>query len=225
MQKKQYAIYGSIALVALLIIAGGLLSFSHKTTEEWKAIRDIVLPQFVTVDTRDSVDIIRQPFTEDLDVGIVVATDTRYQFVSQEEMDIWKIDERTLFDQAIRNLNARSQDINVEVAVAGEKDPTAKYVIVELDDGFAAARLLSDGVRRAIARELGDEYVAAIPTRDFLIFWHKDFPLFDAFAKQVELEFEAEEDYPLTPVPLFVGRNGIEAMVKKQPDDADISAQ
>ncbi|MDP7069075.1 MAG: hypothetical protein QF815_00985, partial [Candidatus Peribacteraceae bacterium] len=59
-----------------------------------------------------------------------------------------------------------------------------------------------------------DEYYAAIPTRDFLIVWHKDFPLADAFAGQVQTEYETEQEYPLTPNLFLVNSYGIQPLMK-----------
>ena len=209
MKNKAPIIGGAVAVIIAIGIVIAVVQGS-RGAPEWIAIRDNVLPQFTTTDLKIKESIITRSFSPQIDIGFVVEADTLYQFISQEELDIWKIDEDTLYDTALRNLDKRSQNINVEVAEAAESDPTAMYVIVELDDGFSAVRLLSAGVRKAIAREVGNEYIAAIPTRDFLIFWHKDFPIFDAFAQQVRTEYETEEDYPLTPDLFRVNKYGIQ---------------
>lgn len=209
----------NVILVAItLLIAGtALVSLSTlKANEGWRSVRDDVLVQLMPSTHKDQIDVINRPFITDVDVGVVVDADSKYQFVSSVMLEEWGIDEDALYEQAMNNLNAISRNINVEVAQASETDETAKYVIVELDDGYASARILSEGIRKAISRELGDEYIAAIPTRDFLIFWHKDFVLFDAFASQVQQEFDVEEEYKLTPTLLFVDSNGIQEMLKQE---------
>tara|TARA_Y100000310_G_C20524910_1_gene735527 strand:+ start:194 stop:856 length:663 start_codon:yes stop_codon:yes gene_type:complete len=209
-----------LILVILLIAGAGISMVSvRQSSKEWREVRTRVMPQLVPYYNKEVVPVVTKKFSEHVDIGFVVDADSKYQFIDGELLASWGIDVDTLYDQAIRNLDARSRNIKVEVAEASDTDPTAKYVIVELDDGYAAARILSTGVRKAIARELGDEYVAAIPTRDFLIFWHKDFPLFDAFAKQVEAEYNAEETYKITATPFFVSRTGIEELVKKVQDE------
>ncbi len=216
MLKKHSTTLVLIALLLLIAAAGvGVLSM-RQTSKEWREVRTRVLPQFMPAVNKTLIDVVSRRFSDDIDIGYVVDADTKYQFIDQPLMEQWGVDEAMLYDQALSNLEARSRNINVEVAEPTDKNPTSKYVIVELDDGYAAVRLLSSGVRRAIARELGDEFIAAIPTRDFLIFWHKDFPLFDAFGKQVEVEYNAEEKYKLTRSLFFVSRNGIEQMVKNE---------
>ena len=215
MLKKRSASIGVIAIILVLAGVGITTLSAGRGSPEWQEVRQKIMPQFMPTQNKDLISVIHNPFADDIDIGYVIDADTKYQFISPEMLTTWDVTQDMVEDQAMRNLEARSRNIDVEVAEASEKDPTAKYVIVELDDGYAAVRLLSPGVRRAIARELGSEYIAAIPTRDFLIFWHTQFPLFDAFAKQVETEYLAEEEYALTPKPFFVGRDGIEQMVRK----------
>ncbi|MDA0376357.1 MAG: DUF1444 family protein [bacterium] len=209
----------NIVLIGIvLVIASFALIFvsARKTEEGWRSVRGKVMLQLMPATHKDNIDVVHRPFITEVDVGVVIDADKKYQFVSTEILEQWGIDEDTLYAQASKNLDAISHNIKVEVAQASETDKTAKYVIVELDDGYAATRILSDGVRKAIARELGDSYIAAIPTRDFLIFWHKDFALFDAFSAQVQSEFDAEKEYPLTSTILFVDQNGVQEMLKSE---------
>lgn len=209
MKNKVY-IFGG--LVGIIVMIGAIISLvqGSKGAPEWIAVRDNVLPQFTTTDLKLKESVITREFSPQVDIGFVVDAGQKYQFIGTEELTLWQIDEEMLYTTAMKNLDKRSQNINVDVAEAAEKDSTAKYVIVELDDGFSAVRILSSGVRKAIAREVGDEYIAAIPTRDFLIFWHKDFPIFDAFAQQVKREYESEKDYPLTPDLFRINKYGIQ---------------
>jgi uncharacterized protein YtpQ (UPF0354 family) len=207
----------NVVLIAIiLVIASSALVFvsARKANEGWRSVRDDVMLQLMPATHKEKIDVVFRPFVTEVDVGVVLDEETKYQFISSVMLEEWGISEEILYEQARKNLDAISRNIKVEVAQASETDETAKYVILELDDGYAAARILSDGVRKAITRELGDAYVAAIPTRDFLIFWHKDFSLFDAFANQVQTEFDAEKDYPLTPVILFVDSNGVQEMIR-----------
>ena len=203
--------------IILAVASSGLIFISARNANEgWRNIRDDVVLQLMPATHKENIDVLHRPFISEVDVGGVIDAGTKYQFVNSVMLEEWNIDEDTLYAQASNNLDAISRNIKVEVAQASEEDETAKYVIVELDDGYAAARLLSDGVRKAITRELGESYIAAIPTRDFLIFWHKDFSLFDAFASQVQNEFDQEEDYPLTPTLLFVDSSGIQEMINNE---------
>ncbi len=219
MQNKGIII-GAGALTAIVIGITVAIAQGTKATDEWMNIRDLIMPQFTTTDLKEKEDIITMEFAPDIDIGFVVEANGLYQYISNNELEIWEVTEEQLYERAMKNLDNKSQNIKVEVAEIAEHDSTARYVIVELEDGFSAVRLLSSGVRKAIAREVGDEYIAAIPTRDFLIFWHKDFPIFDAFAKQVQMEFDAEEEYALTPHLFRVNKYGIQQVkvVKNEED-------
>lgn len=216
MLKKHSTTIVLVGIVAAVALTGFAFISAKNTNKVWRGMRDRVMLQLMPADYKEKIpDLIARPFTDDVDIGVVLDADKQYNFIQRPNLNGWNISEDMLYEQALKNLESISRGIKVEVAQANDNDPTAKYIIVELDDGYAAARIVSDNVRAAIARELGDEYVAAIPTRDFLIFWHKDFPLFDAFAKQVEAEYNAEKEYPLSPIPLFVKSTGIEQMIRK----------
>lgn len=208
--------FGLIAIVLILAGVSIAMLSMQQGSKAWREVKPRIMPQLIPSTNKTLVPIVTASFSETVDVGFVIDAETKYQFVEKDMLEAWDIDVEGLYNQAIKNLDARSRNINVEVAEASDDDPTAKYVIVELDDGYAAARILSADVRRAIARELGDEYIAAIPTRDFLIFWHAQFPLFDAFAKQVQVEYDAEDTYKISPVPFFVNKYGIEEMKRRE---------
>ena len=218
MKTKVYIIVSTI----LALVITGVIVFTvfqkSRGTPEWIAVRNNILPQFAPADLKEKTDIITMGFSPTVDIGFVVSKDSTYQFISQAELNIWEVQMDMVYETAMRNLDKRSKNINVEVAEAAEKDPTARYVIVELDDGFSAVRLLSSNVRKAIAREVGDEYIAAIPTRDFLIFWHKEFPLFEAFSDQVKKEYRNETEYPLTSDLFVVNKQGIQPVKLEERD-------
>lgn len=219
MFKKRSASIG-IILIVLAVAGVGIVTIAtvgNSGSKEWRDVRGKIMPQFLQIEAKDHItNVLWKPFSSQVAIGYVVDAGSKYEYIDTHMMEKWGVTQAMIEEQAMRNLDARSRNINVEVAESSEDDPNAKYVIVELDDGYSAARLLSAGVRKAIARELGDEYIAAIPTRDFLIFWHKEFPLFAAFSKQVETEYTEETEYPLTPAPFFVSKSGIEEMVRNE---------
>lgn len=204
-----------LALVAVVLLIAGFAVTFHKNqniNEQWREVRERVLPQFIPAQNKTLIPLVTREFSSTVDIGFVIDGEEKYDFINPAMLASYEITAQKLYDTAMKNLDARSKNISVEVAQASEGDDSAKYVIVELDDGYAAVRMLSAGVRRAIARELGGEYIAAIPTRDFLIFWHKEFPLFEAFQKQVQVEFSAEKNYPLTATLFRVNQFGIQAV-------------
>ncbi|MBI3304293.1 MAG: DUF1444 family protein [Deltaproteobacteria bacterium] len=85
-------------------------------------------------------------------------------YIHLEELTQWKITERELFRVAMENINAyeRNQTYREVTSAPG------KMFVMTTDDGFAAARLLSMGLLRVWAKEMQDDLVIAIPTKDVL---------------------------------------------------------
>ncbi|MBM3230774.1 DUF1444 family protein [Candidatus Peregrinibacteria bacterium] len=199
----------SITLLSLTCVL--LTSCSHKPQTPWEAVQDSILPQLIPAENKTKVPLVVKPFLPDVDIGFVVDEETTYTFVDPGNLEEWSIDQDTLMETAMENLEDRSEDLNIEVAEAGEgKEET--YVIVEVDDGYSAVRLLSAAVRNAVSRELGDEFIAAVPTRDFLIFWHPSFSLGVQFTNQVRTEYDAEEKYKLSPELILVTPEGMQQL-------------
>ena len=204
-------IFGGIGAIVVmgLLAAGAAFVLRDNANPAWKGVRDSVLPQFVQSTVKNELPIITQPFSSNVDITYVIDGEDQYVFVQESQLQDWEIDIDTLNETAINNLEKQSVDVQIEVAFAGE-DPRTTYAILELNDSYSAVKLLSGRIRKAVGSELGNEYFAAIPTRDFLIFWHKDFPLIDAFITQVKEEYASEEAYPITDEIFTVTRLGIQ---------------
>lgn len=198
----------SITLLSLTCL---LLASCGKPDTPWEAVQDSILPQLIPVENKTKVPLVVKPFLPDVDIGFVIDKETTYTFVDPGNLKEWGIDEDTLQETALKNLEKLSKDLNIEVAHAGESKQET-YVIVELEDAYSAVRILSDSVRKVVNRELGNEYIAAIPTRDFLIFWHPSFSLGVQFTNQVRTEYDAEETYKLSPELLLVTSKGIQQL-------------
>ena len=208
--------YPLLAMIPGLLIVGGIVVFAMQNREgndEWREVREHVLPQFMPATNTDRFNFVHDEFSTDVSIGYVVDHETTYDFIGPEMAAAWGVDEQTVKDQAIENLEERAKNLEMDVAFAGDvQTPQNTYIAVETADGYSAVLLLSARVRGAVKEELGAEYIAAIPHRDFLIFWHPDFPLTDAFLKQVALEYQSEDTYMLTPQPFGVTDNGIQPL-------------
>lgn len=96
--------------------------------------------------------------------GVFGAGRSLSKFISQKELIQWRITERELFQSAIANISTpeRNQTYREVTSAPG------KMFVVATDDGFAAARLLSIGLMGMWAKEVQDDLVIAIPTKDVL---------------------------------------------------------
>lgn len=212
MSKRLIIITGSL-LLAIALLGAGVYAITKQQNAAWQAVRADVFPQLLQADDEDIEYLVTRELSTDIVVAYVIDRGDQYEFIAEPSLTEWETTPERLHETALKNLEKRSQSLNVEVATAGEDNPAGVYVIIELDDAFSAARILSSDVRSALSRELGKEYIAAIPTRDFLIAWHKDFPLQDAFIQQVNVEYQTEQEYPLTPNPFLVNNSGIQQLI------------
>lgn len=199
--------------IILLGIACVLLSSCGKEKTDWELAQSQIMPQLIPVENKTLIPLVTKPFLPDVDIGFVIDREQRYDFIDPGYLTQWGIDEETLVETAMKNLEERSKNLSLEVARLGDsKEPKDTYVIVELADGYSAVRLLSSRVRNAVRQELGDEYIAAIPHRDFLIFWNPSFPLGSQFLQQSRKEFDEAKTYKLSPELVLVKRDGMQQL-------------
>lgn len=87
-----------------------------------------------------------------------------------------------------------------------------KFLMIQSNDGYDAARLLAPKFREFLASKLGYPFHAGIPNRDFLIVWSIENPekMKSGFAESIAEDFR-EKPYPLTPNVLVVTKEKIVA--------------
>jgi len=199
-----------VGVVVLVLLGLAIFALTKKEgTAAWQEVHSRVFLQFMPVANKEQIDIVAKDFSEELDIGVVIDEPERYVFVKSNDLIVWEITEEQLYEQALQNLEELSKDTNVQLFQSGEEEK-GKYILLELPDGYTAIRLLTENVRRLVAKELGNTFFAAVPTRDFLIFWREDFPYGVEFLEQVRVEFAAEEKYPLSPNLFKVSPAGIQ---------------
>ena len=212
MQKK--ALYGGIGAAAVLLVLAVFLA-KRGDTGNWDRIRGQVLPELVPAENKFKIPIVAEEFVPGVDIAYVLDYAKNYNFIYREKLAEWGISEEKLKQQAMRNLEELVKETEIQMAradKAGEQAGNAMYGIIETVDGYAAARILSPRIRRAMADHLSLPFIAAIPVRDFLIFWPTDFAFFDDFEKQIREEFGKAETYALTPNLLKVTAKGVELL-------------
>jgi uncharacterized protein YtpQ (UPF0354 family) len=158
---------------------------------------DAVLPQFFPMHwLNDAPDIVFTDFPSRIRVGYVVRADGSYSYVMRDVLAESDISLNSRHASAMENLRKMS----LPELTIGKTPGGSEAFLTDVDDNFRAIRILLPNVQEAIAEELGDEYFAAIPCRDWFIAWSKDqsaewqrrniFEALDAFLK---------DDYNLTP--------------------------
>jgi len=129
---------------------------------------------------------------DDLVIVPVVDTPSVQTFVARELIERWKTSMEEVLRIATENLEAL-EDLPVRRTLPGGR-PIAAY---ESDDGYAAARVLSESGRKAIERLLGGAAVYAVPRRDLLLAVRRDDPAAIAELRKLAAA-ENAYDYPLT---------------------------
>jgi uncharacterized protein YtpQ (UPF0354 family) len=216
MQKNPYTILlRTMKRIIPISIVSMLLLTACEGNSEWRNAESAVMPQLMESNLKKQVPgLVHQEISRDLDLGYVLDNEKGYSFIKLDALKTWEIDLSILHSTAISNLEKRISDDDIQVAEA-EESANGKYAIVETGDGYDAVRLLSEKVQKRMRAHLGDEYFAAVPMRDFLIFWHKDFSLTGQFMEQVEKEYAAGEKYKLTPRLFLVSEKGLQPLTKQ----------
>ena len=198
-------IYGIVGIVVIIAIAGGIAMYQkgpEATTgvpKTWDEVRTIVLPQLVQTSAAETFTIASVRLFPDVSMAYAIPQKKGgYILASANERKGWNVGDDVLNKQAMANLEhrAKSSDLTVsQVNVNGD----SKYITVETQDGFAAARLTLESVRNRVKKELGEPFIVGIPSRDFLIFWPENFGAAKKFADEVKKVFDGDHEFGLTP--------------------------
>ena len=202
------------AIAALLLIPSLFLS-GCAGNAEWKEARVSVLPQLMEGNMKRKIPgIVYEEISRDLDIGYVIDHEKSYNFITTFNLKEWNIDQKTLHRTAMKNLEKLVGNTEVQYADTNE-DENGRYAIIETGDGYDAVRILSPSLQKNMREYLGAEYIAGMPVRDFLIFWHKDFSSTSDFIEQVEKAYAEGDKYKLTPRLFLVTENGLEPLTKR----------
>jgi len=173
----------------------------------WAQAKGMVTVQFMPTDylrLLKDTPLVTRSFAPGVELGVVIENKDGYGYVRQEDRLRWKVEEKALFETALKNLDLK----NTGAKLRGGGDPD-RFLAIEEKDGYDAVRLLLPWVRQEASKFLGDPFMAAIPNRDFLIMWStRNASRFQQFVRgKVEADFKAQP-YPLSPGTLRVWANG-----------------
>ena len=165
-----------------------------------------VVPQFFPAHwLEDSPDIAFTDFSSCIRIGYVIRGDGQYSYLHRDELAKAGLTLCELHSTALHNLHSLTP-IHFSVA----KTPGGSEAFLgDTDDNFRAARILLPEVHEALVGELGEEYFAAIPCRDWFFCWSKQ----QAHEWQARNISQArsdflDDDYRLTPDILWRSKTG-----------------
>jgi hypothetical protein len=132
----------------------------------WADVQEKVLLQLMPVSHRQMVPLVYYPLSPEVEIGVVVDLPTAYSYVREKDLAHWGVTPEQLYEVGLRHLERTSAELAFQYV-----DGPEHFMIVETKDSFDAARLLLPRIRRFVIEELGEPCLAAVPNRDFLIFW------------------------------------------------------
>jgi uncharacterized protein YtpQ (UPF0354 family) len=180
-------------------------------------LRARVFPQFFPAHWLvKSPEIVSTTFPSRIRIGYVVRIEGGYSYVMRPELVSAGISVAELHEAALRNLRS----LPMPELKIGETPGGPELYLGDTEDNFTAARILLPAVQRVFAQELGSEYYAAIPCRDWFICWSRDQA--DDWkvrnAESAKKTFQ-EDEYNLTP-DIFIVTNGLFSVSLDQSHDA-----
>lgn len=167
--------------------------------------REAVLPQFFPAHwLQDIPEIVFSDFPSRIRVGYVVRGEGAYSYLLEEQFLALGLTIEALHSCALDNLqtlpSGRITIANIGGAAEG---------FISSDDNFAAARLLLPAVRMEFASRLGDEFLAALPSRDECFCWSQAQESGRQLRHAAEaVEYFVSDEYNLTPDILLVNAAG-----------------
>lgn len=136
--------------------------------EEYNAVRGRLLPMLKSEEwVREVPGLVTTPFAPGLVMCFVVDAPARLAYVTEEMLSGWDQPLERVQEVAQDNL-ARMQE-QVELMILRDPNGKAIAVIVNVQDGYAATRLVVPSIRDSFAEHLGDDYLIGLPNRDFLV--------------------------------------------------------
>jgi uncharacterized protein YtpQ (UPF0354 family) len=157
------------------------------------------------------------PFVNGTVVVFVIDMPQMTVSVTTEQMLKWKVCAEELDDLARANLEACSQNLDLQVVTSKEG---GKAIIVAEQDGYDAARLLLGGLHAQLAPRLGGDFLVATPARDmFVAMSARPEPFVRRLAARV-IEDYRRLPYPITPEFFYVTRDGVAGTGKDQANEA-----
>jgi uncharacterized protein YtpQ (UPF0354 family) len=146
------------------------------------------------------------PFVNDTVIVFVIDLPNMTVSVTTEQMLRWGKSADDLEQVAKENLDNYAPQIEFRSVTS---DEGGKAVLVSMQDGYDASRLLMSDLFLTLAPEFGGDFLVATPSRDMFLAIAKDD---DTFVHRVHDRVEADFErlpYPITDRLFYVCRDGI----------------
>lgn len=194
--------------------------------DSWDQVKSRIRPQIFPRDYLKNKQmnkrLISKPldFSSELMEGYVIDSEKAFQYIQKEHLKKWGTDLETVKTTAYENLDLACRNTKMRLKSLRGENATGKYIIISVNDGYAAARLLLPQIRNEIETKLGKPCYVAIPNRDFLIAWSYDLSSKKKFKRQIIRDFHYR-DHPLSPKVFAIINSQVKnsSILEKEKDD------
>jgi len=171
----------------------------------WAEMSKLLRPRLVSPDMRSTApSVLLRPFATGALNAYLLDYGRQVEYVQRDMLAPWNADGQRVHDTAVANLDALSEDVEIELR---EARGGGRFTAIDTDDNYDAARLVLPRFHGRLLEALGEPIFAGIPNRDFLVAWSADAP-FAAFADRVVKDF-GRQPYPITATIFRVDRAGV----------------
>jgi uncharacterized protein YtpQ (UPF0354 family) len=171
----------------------------------WVEMSKLLRPRLVAPEIRRiAPTMLLQAFATGALTAYVLDHGRQVEYLQRDMLNPWGVDSQRVHEAAVANLEALSQDVEIELHEARDG---GRFTAITTDDSYDAARLVLPRFRARLLGTLGEPIFAGVPNRDFLVAWSAD-ASFAAFADRVAKDF-GEQPYPITDTIFRVDRQGV----------------
>ncbi|MEM1167444.1 MAG: DUF1444 family protein [Planctomycetota bacterium] len=164
----------------------------------WAIARSKIMPRIQPVSIFDHLceDMVAHvPWVNDTVIVFVIDMPNMTVSVTAEQMLRWGVAPDDLEDIARANLERLTPELELRTL---ESDEGGRAVVVNLQDGYDASRILLDSIYAELAPRLGGDFLVAIPSRDmFLAVSPQPGAFVDRVCARVREDFD-RLPYPIT---------------------------
>jgi hypothetical protein len=174
----------------------------------WDEARALLRPQLMPAEylAQAPAPLLHRPFHSGVVAGVVLDQPDGYTYVRVQDCASWQVADSLIWDEAIGNLNEASRGLKAHSAEGPDR-----WVVISMQDGYDAARILVPGIRAFLAERLGEPFFAGTPNREFLVAWASDCsPRYWDFVEGKLAKDCREQPYPLTPAVSEVRRDSVQ---------------
>lgn len=175
----------------------------------WEVARDRIMPRIQPVTIFEHLSreqVAHVPYVNETVVVFVIDMPNMTVSVTTEQMIRWGANAEKLEEIARTNLQASTPALDFRRL---ESDDGGKAVLLTIQDGYDASRLLLEELHTVLAPHLGGDFLVATPSRDMLLAVSRAPEPFISRVREKVVADYARLPYPITSRLFYVCRDGV----------------